>query len=198
MQVELYKRNVWRDAKTVNVISTACFSKQFKVVATALRFFLGVTTAEDEDDHEADKGVAIKQLLADAASMQNSKHKKKRQRKLDRSVDKIKREEREREEKNILGSSDVGAIRLVYDPTSFTEKLFRSLTTGGHPFDLKLLLMNTISRFIGCHKLFILNFYPHLQKYMQPSQKNVTAILVYLAQVCRRLPLDLILSFYHR
>ena len=77
----------------------------------------------------------------------------------------------------------MGAIRLVHDPTSFTEKLFRSLSTGGHPFELKLLLMNTISRFIGCHKLFVLNFYPHLQKYMQPSQKNVTAILVYLAQV---------------
>ena len=47
--------------------------------------------------------------------------------------------------------------------------------------------MNTLSRFIGCHKLFLLNFYPHLQKYLQPHQKNVTAVLVYLAQATHEL-----------
>ena len=105
--MELYKRGVWRDAKTVNVIATTCFSKQFKVCATALRFFLGVTTAAaDEDDHEADKGVAIKKLLADAATMKNTKHKKKRQRKLERSVEKVKKREREESEKNVLGRLD--------------------------------------------------------------------------------------------
>ena len=29
--IELYKRNIWNDAKTVNVITTACFSKVTKV-----------------------------------------------------------------------------------------------------------------------------------------------------------------------
>ena len=29
--IELYKKNIWNDAKTVNVISTACFSKVAKV-----------------------------------------------------------------------------------------------------------------------------------------------------------------------
>jgi len=50
-------------------------------------------------------------------------------------------------------------------------------------FDTRMLMMNVISRFVGAHKLFLLNFYPYLQKYMQPHQKNVTHILVYLAQV---------------
>lgn len=31
--IELYKRNIWNDTKTVNVISTACFSKVTKVSA---------------------------------------------------------------------------------------------------------------------------------------------------------------------
>ena len=31
-----------------------------------------------------------------------------------------------------LGGTDVGAIRLVHDPTSFAEKLFSSLKNGGH------------------------------------------------------------------
>lgn len=54
-------------------------------------------------------------------------------------------------------------------------------------------MMNVISRFVGAHKLFLLNFYPYLQKYMQPHQKNVTHILVFLAQVsrqCQSLPVD--------
>ena len=188
VMVELYRRNVWKDAKTVNVIATAVFSKEFKIVAAAMRFFLGMTTADpDEEDHENDKSVAIKKLHADSAVMKNTKHKKKRMRKLERSMEKIKKNDREAGDKDALGGTDVGAIRLIHDPTSFTEKLFRMLTSGGHPFELKCLLMNTISRFIGCHKLFLLNFYPHLQKYMQPSQKNVTAILVYLAQATHEL-----------
>ena len=31
VMIELYKRNIWNDAKTVNVITTACFSKVTKV-----------------------------------------------------------------------------------------------------------------------------------------------------------------------
>jgi hypothetical protein len=31
VMIELYRRNIWKDAKTVNVITTACFSKVTKV-----------------------------------------------------------------------------------------------------------------------------------------------------------------------
>ena len=31
IMVELYNKNIWKDAKTVNVIATACFSKHTKV-----------------------------------------------------------------------------------------------------------------------------------------------------------------------
>lgn len=31
VMIDLYKRNIWKDAKTVNVIVTACFSKVTKV-----------------------------------------------------------------------------------------------------------------------------------------------------------------------
>lgn len=31
IMIELYKKNVWNDAKTVNVIATGCFSKHTKV-----------------------------------------------------------------------------------------------------------------------------------------------------------------------
>ncbi|XP_060554213.1 protein SDA1 homolog [Ruditapes philippinarum] len=32
VMIELYRRNIWKDAKTVNVITTACFSKVTKVL----------------------------------------------------------------------------------------------------------------------------------------------------------------------
>jgi hypothetical protein len=35
------QKNVWRDEKTVNVITTACFSKVTKIMVTAIKFFLG-------------------------------------------------------------------------------------------------------------------------------------------------------------
>lgn len=37
--MELYKKNVWHDAKTVNVIATACFSKITKVRNCEIIFF---------------------------------------------------------------------------------------------------------------------------------------------------------------
>ena len=40
--VSLYKKKVWEDAKTVNVIASACFAPESKVRSTALNFFLGV------------------------------------------------------------------------------------------------------------------------------------------------------------
>ncbi len=39
-----------------------------------------------------------------------------------------------------------------------------------HPFDsfeVKLVLLDFISRLIGCHKLLLLNFYSHVQRYVR-------------------------------
>merc|ERR1712127_946383 len=37
--VELYKRHIWRDEKTVNVLASACFSKFAPIVKAAITFF---------------------------------------------------------------------------------------------------------------------------------------------------------------
>merc|ERR1712178_548933 len=53
--VELYKRNVWRDVKTVNVLGSACFSKFATVVRSALMFFIEAGISENNDsDAESD------------------------------------------------------------------------------------------------------------------------------------------------
>lgn len=52
--IDLYKKNVWNDTKTVNVIAEACFSSNLKVVSIAVHFFLGCNDKPetDPDDEE--------------------------------------------------------------------------------------------------------------------------------------------------
>jgi protein SDA1 len=45
-----------------------------------------------------------------------------------------------------------------------------------------MMIMNLISRLIGCHKLLLLNFYTWVQRYLKPQQQNVTQILAIVAQ----------------
>ncbi len=49
-------------------------------------------------------------------------------------------------------------------------------------FEVKLLHKDLLSRLIGLHQLLLLNFYPYLQRYLQPHQRQVTKILLYVAQ----------------
>jgi protein SDA1 len=52
--IDLYKKKIWNDAKTVNVIANNCFSKTSKVVALALHFLNGM---DQEEDNESDSDV---------------------------------------------------------------------------------------------------------------------------------------------
>jgi protein SDA1 len=54
VMVALYRKRVWQDAKTVNVVSTALFSDVGKIKTAALRFFLGGDEEPDDDDHDED------------------------------------------------------------------------------------------------------------------------------------------------
>lgn len=49
---ELYRRRVWTDERTVNVIAAGLRSKSTKVLTSALNFFLGIEGQMAEDDDE--------------------------------------------------------------------------------------------------------------------------------------------------
>ena len=51
---ELYRRRVWTDARTVNVLATACTSSSIQVAIRATNFFLGIEAKmfEDEEDEK--------------------------------------------------------------------------------------------------------------------------------------------------
>lgn len=73
------------------------------------------------------------------------------------------------------------------------EKLFKQLETTNKRFEVKLMTLDVISRLIGLHDLFVFNFYPYLQRFMQPHQREVTRILQFTAQASHELiPPDVI------
>lgn len=50
--IQLYRKGVWNDERTVNVIATACFlkSNDSKMLTAALKFFLGGTDENEEEE----------------------------------------------------------------------------------------------------------------------------------------------------
>jgi protein SDA1 len=57
--IDLYKKQIWNDAKTVNVISTGCFSKFTKVLRNALQFFLSKNEEKADSDSENEVKIFI-------------------------------------------------------------------------------------------------------------------------------------------
>jgi len=84
--------------------------------------------------------------------------------------------------------------RLSVRLQKFAEELFKRLNKAtAERFEVRLVMMSVISRVTGVHKLLLLNFYPFLQKYVLPHQRDAPTLLAVLVQVpppplpvCRR------------
>merc|ERR1712168_1085280 len=79
------------------------------------------------------------------------------------------------------------AIHLIHDPQDFSEKLLKQLEDSKERFEVKIMLMELISRLVGIHELFLFNYYPFIQRFLQPHQRDVTKILLCAAQASHQL-----------
>jgi len=177
---ELYGRDVWKDTKTVNAISTACFSPITKVLVSALTFFLGKEKddkkdSDDSDDDDGTKKNEQQMLLAHRVG----KHTKKRKKRLDRARAKLREKEKKKKKPDMF---DTAALHLLHDPQGFAERLMTQVEKTTERFEVKLMMIDLVSRLIGVHSLFLFNFYPYLQRFMQPHQREVPKILLFGAQ----------------
>merc|ERR1712166_315207 len=185
----LYKRNIWTDAKTANVVAAACFSKHPQLLVRTLRFFLG-SDDRDEDEGDTDDEDEAMEVVAVAKDAFNIHHKntapsKKKVRNYERAVKRVKHNaKKERKNKTVHTST---ALKLLHDPQTFAEKLFAKLKSSNDGFEIKLMMMDLVSRSIGTHELLVLNFYPFLQKYLSPHQKEITKILAATVQATHAL-----------
>ncbi|XP_050752301.1 protein SDA1 homolog isoform X3 [Gymnogyps californianus] len=182
VMIELYRRNIWNDAKTVNVITTACFSKVTKVLVASLKFFLGKDEDEKQDsdsESEDDVPTARDLMMRYATNKKTTKRKKK----LEKAM-KVLKKQKKKSKPEVFNFS---AIHLIHDPQDFAEKLLKQLENCKERFEVKMMLMDLISRLVGIHELFLFNFYPFVQRFLQPHQREVTKILLFAAQASHQL-----------
>uniref|UniRef100_A0A665UDT4 Protein SDA1 n=2 Tax=Echeneis naucrates TaxID=173247 RepID=A0A665UDT4_ECHNA len=188
VMVELYKRNIWNDTKTVNVITTACFSKVTKILVAGLKFFLGKDEDEKNDsdsESEAEGPTARDLMVRYNTGKKTSKNKKK----MEKAMKVLKRHKKKKKAEVF----NFSAIHLIHDPQDFSEKLLKQLEDSKERFEVKIMMMELISRLVGIHELFLFNFYPFIQRFLQPHQREVTKILLCAAQASHQLvPPDII------
>ncbi|CAB3380986.1 Hypothetical predicted protein [Cloeon dipterum] len=184
IMIQLYKKNIWNDAKTVNVIATACSSKFAKVKVAALKFFIGKDPEEkdsDDSDSDEEEKVTTKDVVM---SNRFNKKSRKREKQLVKVKSLIKKQQKKKSKAPNFNSS---ALHLIHDPQGFAEQVFKTLERTNERFEVKLMTLDVISRLIGLHQLLIFNFYPYLQRFLQPHQREVTRLLQFIAQASHEL-----------
>lgn len=184
---ELWKRQIWTDAKAVEIMKEASLADNEKVIGGGVRFFLGGDKEREElEDESSDEegGVDIGKLKHQVGI---NKKKKKTEKKLEEAVKKVRKNEKKKNQPHPLNFS---ALHLLHDPQGFAEILFsKHLQNSKSKLNLeqKLLVLQLVSRLVGLHKLTVISLYSYFIKYLTPRQPSVTSFLASLAQATHNL-----------
>ncbi|KAA0201355.1 hypothetical protein HAZT_HAZT001083 [Hyalella azteca] len=185
VMIELYKKGVWRDKRNVNIIAQACYSKVAKIMVTAIKFFVGndegVVEESSDSESEVENNATMKKALL---AIRVNKRTKRKQKKVE-GIKKTIQETQKKKNKNLI--FDYSALHYIHDPQTLAEKIFKIFNKRNERFEVKLLMMNIVSRLIGIHQLYLPNFYPTLQRFLFPHQREVTKIMAYAAQAAHPL-----------
>jgi protein SDA1 len=178
---ELWKRQIWTDAKAVEVMKEAALSQNEKVIVGGTRFFLGgdKEREEMEDESSDEETLDIGRLRH---TLQINKKSKKKARVAEKAMATHKKKERKKNQPHPLNFS---ALHLLHDPQGFADSLFtKHLQSSKSKLNLeqKLLVLQLVSRLVGLHKLHIMPLYSYFQKFLTPRQPSVTSFLASLAQ----------------
>lgn len=118
-----------------------------------------------------------------------SKNTRSKERKIQAALSRLKKEKKEKKQRS---EGNFAAIDLIWDPSctrfstkkvirrlilfplAYAEKVFKRLRSSKDSMEVKLVMMNFLSRLIGTHQLIMDNFYPFMQKYMQSKQQSIS------------------------
>ncbi|CAL9147962.1 unnamed protein product, partial [Musa hybrid cultivar] len=185
---DLHRRRVWFDDRTANAICTACFHSSSRYV------IVNCSTEADQGEPEVNHVKELRQiteinLLELLITIHGANHKgtaaskKKKKAKLQRAIRNMKRQQRITSQSN--SSSYYSPLTHLKDAQGFAEKLFSRLQRCNERFEVdRMMMLKVIARNVGLHRLILLNFYPFLQKYVQPHQRDVTDLLAAAVQAC--------------
>ena len=175
---ELWRRGVWKDSRTVEILKTAALIGNCKIMTSAIKFFLANESLEEEEE-SSDEDISVGKIKHQLGI---NKKKKSRQKQADRAISRMRRKEGNKADPQILNFS---AIQLLRDPQGFADTLFsRHLSQSRIHLHLedKILVLTLISRLISSHKLSVLSIYSLFLKYLTPKQPEVTQFLACAAQ----------------
>jgi len=180
--ITMYRQNVWCDTHVANLMSAGLLHPDLKIAAALAHLFLGNKTKglegilDESDDEEEDDN--INEAVMGIVGAKKTGNRVKR---LKRAKKAAKKAARKNGKKDNSAVSFV-AIDLLNDPQTLAEKLLQRLSKGGEPFLFRLLMLHLVARLIGRHQLQVLNLYPFLQKYLVPTQKEVTKVMAALVE----------------
>jgi protein SDA1 len=186
----LWRKGVWRDAKTVALVASACFHPDTKVQSAAIHFFLAPPGTEgtggDDSDDEAE---AAPNLAKVQHAQKVSKKSKSNSRKLEAVKRKRKRVESQAAKDADAGTANFAALHLLHDPQGFVDKLYTSLAAHDKAWTIehRVLVMRLLARLAGLHRLDVSAFYGYVVKYLTPHQLHITAILLSVAEATHEL-----------
>lgn len=180
VMVELYKKKIWNDENTVNVIAEAALQKSSKLCMLACKFFLLMDYDEDEessDDESSDIDNVKSKIMNTRIGAKMSRKKK-------HNLEKTLKQMRRKKDRKgrVIFHTDFLPIDLVRCPQEYAEKLFYRLRKSNEKLDVKLHMMKFIGRLIGRHKLIMFNFYPFISKYINTHQKELAEFLAMVAE----------------
>ncbi|KAK9063467.1 hypothetical protein SSX86_017337 [Deinandra increscens subsp. villosa] len=189
----LHRRKVWFDDRTANAICRACFHKSSRIMIAALSFLLDYEKIEQENDSDESSDdeepthqphvVVSKEAIYKAKNTGTTSSKKKKKAKLQRVIRSMKKQQRISSERD-SNLNYYSPLTSLKDPQGFAEQLFSKLQTCRERFEIKMMIVKVVARTVGLHRLVLLNFYPFLQKYVQPHQRDVTNLLAAAVQAC--------------
>ncbi|GAX23899.1 protein SDA1 [Fistulifera solaris] len=196
---ELYRRRIWTEERTVAIVASAVLSPNVTIMCRAMRFFLNIEEKMAEDDAAEEEVDWSEKNAIDYHS--HSKKTAARERHVNRQLKNKVKAQKKREmqdewmEMNMNPDKDKGveackklypAIELLRDPQGLAEAVFKKLRSNNsaYKYQVKLLMINFVTRLVGNHELILLPLYSFLQKYMGGHQRDVTAILAYAVQAC--------------
>lgn len=178
---DMWKRQIWTDAKAVEIMKEASLADNEKVAVGGVRFFLGGDKEREEMEDESSDDDAI-----DVGRVRHqlgiNKKSKKKARVAEKAISTVKKKERKKNEPHPLNFS---ALHLLHDPQGFAETLFSKHlqnTKSKLNLEQKLLVLQLVSRLVGLHKLTVIHLYSYFLKYLTPRQPSVTSFLASLAQ----------------
>lgn len=180
---ELWRKRIWDDAKTVQIVASACFHSHTKVQSAAFHFFLAESDPSglvDSDNEEGDD-VNVKQIKH-IQTINKTRTSTDRKAKL--AIKAANKKQKAKAAAAAAGNPNFSALQLLQDPESFGERLYDSLIRNDkrYTFEHKLVMMQLFSRVSGTHKLQVLGFYSYITRYLAHRQLQVTAVLAVLAQ----------------